>query len=133
MSSPITTPQPAGWRYGTMLFAGMAMLISGILGFIRGLTALFDNTLFVSTPRYVFAFDVTTWGWIHLVWGVALAVVGGLILAGRPIGRVLGLAPVTIAIVMNFASMPLYPFWSVSLLILNAFVIWALCTAVVPD
>ena len=133
MSSPITTPQPRGWRYGTVLFAGMFLLISGVLGALRGLATLFNNTLYVSTPKYIFAFNVTTWGWIHLVWGVVLVVIGGLILAERPIGRILALVPVTIAILINFASMPLYPFWSVALLVFNAIVIWALCTAEFRD
>ena len=116
-----------------MLFAGMFLLISGVLGALRGLATLFNNTLYVSTPKYIFAFNVTTWGWIHLVWGVVLVVIGGLILAERPIGRILALVPVTIAILINFASMPLYPFWSVALLVFNAIVIWALCTAEFRD
>ncbi|WP_256792170.1 hypothetical protein [Terrabacter sp. Ter38] len=133
-SSPITAPtRPHGWRYGTVLFAGTVLLIVGILEFLRGLSALFDNTLYVNTPRYIFAFDVTAWGWIHLVWGIVLVVIGGLILAERPIGRILGLVPVSISMVLNFASLPVYPLWSIVLLTLDALVIWALCTAGFAD
>ena len=129
-SSPISTPtRPHGWKYGTVLFVGTLLLISGVLEFLRGLSALFDNTLYVNTPKYILAFDTTAWGWIHLVWGVVLVVIGGLILAERPIGRILALVPVALAMVLNFASLPLYPFWSIVLLALNGLIIWALCTA----
>ena len=98
------------------------MVVVGILEFLRGLTALFENTLFVNTPKYVFAFDVTTWGWLHLIWGVVLAAVGGAILAGRLIGRIVGLSIVTIALVL-----PVYPLWSIILIALCVFIMWALC------
>ena len=93
-SSPISTPDPTARlevRDGAV--RGTLLLISGVLEFLRGLSALFDNTLYVNTPKYILAFDTTAWGWIHLVWGVVLVVVGGLILAERPIGRILALVP----------------------------------------
>src|SRR3546814_4971144 len=93
---------------------------SDLLEFLRGLTALFENTLFVNTPKYVFAFDVTTWGWLHLIWGVVLAAVGGAILAGRLIGRIVGLSIVTIALVLNFVSLPVYPLWLIILIALSS-------------
>ncbi|WP_331926937.1 DUF7144 family membrane protein [Intrasporangium sp.] len=110
-----------------VVFAGMLMVVVGLLEFLRGLTALFENTLFVNTPKYVFAFDVTTWGWLHLIWGVVLAAVGGAILAGRLIGRIVGLSIVTIALVLNFVSLPTYPLWSIVLIALCVFIMWALC------
>lgn len=127
------SPQPLGWAYGTVLAAGTVMLIGGILEFLRGLTALFTNTLYVSTPKYVFELNVTTWGWVHLIWGIVLVAAGGLILSGRTLGRILGLVPASVAVILNFMSMPLYPLWSTVLLAINVFVIWALCTAESPS
>jgi hypothetical protein len=116
-----------------VLAAGTVMLIGGILEFLRGLTALFTNTLYVSTPKYVFELNVTTWGWVHLIWGIVLVAAGGLILSGRTLGRILGLVPASVAVILNFMSMPLYPLWSTVLLAINVFVIWALCTAESPS
>ena len=126
-STSSTTPTRRGWGHGLVMFAGIMMVVVGILEFLRGLTALFENTLFVNTPKYVFAFDVTTWGWLHLIWGVVLAAVGGAILAGRLIGRIVGLSIVTIALVLNFVSLPTYPLWSIVLIALCVFIMWALC------
>ncbi len=126
-SNASDTPTRRGWGHGLVMFAGILMVVVGILEFLRGLTALFENTLFVNTPKYVFAFDVTTWGWLHLIWGVVLAAVGGAILAGRLIGRIVGLSIVTIALVLNFVSLPVYPLWSIILIALCVFIMWALC------
>ena len=126
-SNASDTPTRRGWGHGLVMFAGILMVVVGILEFLRGLTALFENTLFVNTPKYVFAFDVTTWGWLHLIWGVILAAVGGAILAGRLIGRIVGLSIVTIALVLNFVSLPVYPLWSIILIALCVFIMWALC------
>ena len=126
-STSSNTETRRGWGHGVVLFAGTLMLVLGILEFIRGLTALFENTLFVNTPEYIFALDVTTWGWLHLIWGVVLAAVGGAILAGRLVGRIVGLSIVTIAMVLNFVSLPIYPLWSVVMIALCIFIMWALC------
>ncbi|HKX66127.1 MAG TPA: hypothetical protein VJN29_02795 [Intrasporangium sp.] len=126
-STSANTETRRGWGHGVVLFAGTLMLVLGILEFLRGLTALFENTLFVNTPDYIFALDVTTWGWLHLIWGVVLAAVGGAILAGRLVGRIVGLSIVTIAMVLNFVSLPIYPLWSVVMIALCIFIMWALC------
>jgi len=126
-STSSNTETRRGWGHGVVLFAGTLMLVLGILEFLRGLTALFENTLFVNTPDYIFAFDVTTWGWLHLIWGVVLAAVGGAILSGRLVGRIVGLSIVTIAMVLNFTSLPIYPLWSIVMIALCILIMWALC------
>ena len=126
-STSSTTPTRRGWGHGMVMFAGTLMLVLGILEVLRGLTALFENTLFVGTPNYIFAFDVTTWGWLHLIWGIVLGLVGAAIITGRLIGRIVGLAIVTIALVLNFVSLPTYPLWSVIMIALCVLIMWALC------
>lgn len=112
-----------------MFLAGTLMAVSGIFQALRGLIALFNNTLYVNTPKYIFEFNVTAWGWLHLIWGVVLVVVGVLVIRNRLIGRVMGIAIVTIAAVLSFMSLPLYPVLSLLLIVLNVFTIMALCTA----
>src|SRR5688500_1246724 len=87
-----TDDQPAGWVVGLSLFAGVMMILTGVFSAIEGLVALFQNEVYVTTPRYVFAFDLTTWGWIHLLLGVVLLAAGFGVLAGRIWGRVVGIA-----------------------------------------
>lgn len=114
------------WTYGMSFFAGILMTTLGVLESIRGLAGLFTNDIFVTTPSYVFAFDTTAWGWIHLVFGLALLITGLLIVAGKLAGRVLGIIIVGISAILNFASLPYYPIWSVVLIALDVIIIWAL-------
>src|SRR6188472_467925 len=47
--------------------AGIFMVMAGVFHFVQGLVALANDQFYVKTPDYVFQFDLTTWGWIHLV------------------------------------------------------------------
>jgi len=74
----------AGW--GTT-FAGTMMMIVGLVEFFQGLVAVINgNQFFVTTPNYVFQFNATTWGWIHLVFGIVVAVAGLFIFTGNIVG-----------------------------------------------
>ncbi|MFI0235868.1 hypothetical protein [Streptomyces sp. NPDC016845] len=112
---------------GLTIFAAVMLFISGILGFCRGLMAALEDDVFLTTRDYVFQFDLTTWGWIHMLIGaIAVAVSLGLFVA-MTWARVCGIALASLLIIANFLSIPYYPFWSMTLIALNAFIIWALC------
>ncbi|MET8687715.1 hypothetical protein ABZV77_26230 [Streptomyces sp. NPDC004732] len=112
---------------GLTVFAAVMLMIAGILGFIRGLMAVLEDKVFLSTPDYVFQFDLTTWGWIHLILGVvAIGVSAGLFQA-MAWARVLGIIIAGLLMIANFLSIPYYPFWSLTLIAVNGFVIWGLC------
>jgi hypothetical protein len=116
------------WATGLALFAGTIMIIGGVFQAIAGLVALFQNELYVVGLNYLFSFDVTIWGWIHLLVGVLVAVAGGAVLTGRLWGRVIGIGLVTLSMIANFLFIPYYPVWSLLIIALDVFVIWALCS-----
>jgi hypothetical protein len=119
--------EPRTWKFGMMLFAGIMMVTVGVFDLIRGLVALFSNDV-LAKPDYLFAFNATTWGWIHLVIGLALIGVGLLVVAGKVIGRILGILIVFGSAMTNFASLPYAPLWSTLTLAIDILVIWALAT-----
>jgi hypothetical protein len=41
----------------------------------------------VRTPQYVYAFDLTAWGWVHPLLGVVMAVAGVVVVRGQAWGR----------------------------------------------
>jgi hypothetical protein len=49
--------------------------------------AIFENEFYVATRNYLFQFDATTWGWIHLVVGLVVAFAGWGLLSGRTWAR----------------------------------------------
>jgi hypothetical protein len=118
--------EASGWAVGFVLFAGIMMLMSGIFQAFAGLVALFENEFYVATRNYLFQFDATTWGWIHLVGGVVVALAGFAVMGGRTWGRVVGITLAVLSAIVNFAFIPYYPFWSLLVIALDVFVIWAL-------
>jgi hypothetical protein len=116
----------SGAAVGLILFAATIMIMAGTFQAIQGLVAIFENEVYVATPNYLFQFDLTTWGWIHLLIGVVVAFAGGAVLSGRVWGRTVGIALAVLSAILNFLFIPYYPFWSLLVITLNVFVIWAL-------
>ncbi|WP_035846449.1 DUF7144 family membrane protein [Kitasatospora azatica] len=112
---------------GLVVFAATMLAIAGLLNIFRGIMAIAEDDVFVRTPNYVFKFSLTSWGWIHLVLGVlALGVTVGLLRLALW-ARTVGVLVAALLIVANFLSIPYYPFWSIIVIAICAFVIWGLC------
>ena len=103
------------------------MIIGGVFNAMEGIVALARNEIYVATPRYLFAFDLTTWGWIQLILGIVVAIAGVGVITGQLWGRLVGITLAALSMLANFAFIPYYPVWSLSIIALNVFVIWALC------
>jgi hypothetical protein len=114
------------WAVGLIAFAGILMLMAGGFELMSGLVAIFQDDFYASTPNYVFQFDVSTWGWIHLILGAVLILGGIGVLSGWMAGRIIGVVLAVLSAMANFAFIPYYPFWSFAVIILDVFVIWAL-------
>ncbi|OEJ50122.1 DUF7144 family membrane protein [Streptomyces agglomeratus] len=121
------TDTPTGRGSGLVIFAAVLLLVVGILDVLRGIMAIAEDDVFVSTPNYVFQFDLTSWGWIHLIFGaLAICVSAGLFKAAVW-ARVVGVGLSGLLIIANFLSLPYYPVWSILAIAMYTFVIWGLC------
>jgi hypothetical protein len=118
--------EPSGGAVGLVVFAAIMMIMIGVFHAISGLAALFDDTFYVATPNYLLEFDVTTWGWIHLIAGILVALAGVALFSGQTWARVVGIMLAFLSAIANFAFIPYYPVWSLLMIALNVFVIWAL-------
>ncbi|MGW4564417.1 DUF7144 family membrane protein [Streptomyces sp. NPDC004561] len=115
------------WATGLTAFGAVMLLLVGVLDIFRGIMAIAQDDVFLTTRNYVFKFSLTGWGWIHLILGVvALLVCYGLFRVAMW-ARVSGVAIASLVILANFLSLPYYPVWSIVLIALSAFIIWALC------
>src|SRR4051812_34944749 len=84
-------------------FAGAMLMIVGLYQFFQGLVALVNgNDFFVNTPRYVFQLNTSTWGWVHLVLGIVVAVAGLFIFAGNIVARSAGILLAGLQALVNF-------------------------------
>jgi hypothetical protein len=120
-------PHRADAVVGLVLFAGVMMLVNGVLEILQGIVAVSRDSIYVTTPHYTFEFNLTAWGWIHIVWGLILAVVGYGVVRGAPWARVVAILVVAISLGLNFIFLPYYPLWSLVVIAIDGFVLWALC------
>jgi hypothetical protein len=126
-SSPARRAQgePSGAAVGFILFAAVMMIMAGVFQAIQGLVGIFENEFYVPTRNYLFQFDATTWGWTHLLVGLLVAFAGWGLLSGRTWARTVAITLAVISAIANFAFIPYYPFWSLTVITLDIFVIWA--------
>ncbi|GIH95728.1 hypothetical protein ACFFMN_01665 [Planobispora siamensis] len=128
MANRSYTDKPvSGWVMGFALFAAVMMMMVGIFQAIEGLAAVLENEFYVVAPNYVYQVDVTVWGWIHLVLGIVLAVAGWGVLSAQMWARIVGIAAAALSAIANFFFIPYYPVWSILIIVIDVFVIWALC------
>lgn len=107
--------------------AAVLMTFGGIMAIFEGISAIAKDDIFITTPNFTYAFSLTGWGWIHLILG-ALALVAGLALfTGATWARVTGVVLAGLGMISNFVWLPYAPVWSITLMIIYGFVIWALC------
>jgi hypothetical protein len=121
-----TTGEISGWAVGFIAFAAMMMLLIGGFQVFAGLVALLDNSFFVAPREYFTDFNVDTWGWVHLVWGIIVFGAGLGLLGGVVWARILTVVLALITAIVNFAFIPYYPVWSIIVIALCIGVIWAL-------
>ena len=121
-----SAPPQTGW-VGWIVFAGTMMMILGVLHAIQGLVAIFnDDYYLVGKSGLTVHLDYTTWGWTHLIGGIIIVLAGMGVLAGRTWARGVGVALAGLSALVNFAFIAAYPFWSVIVIAIDIFVIFAL-------
>ena len=98
--------QTSGWAVGLILFAAILMIMTGVFQALEGLIAIFQNEFYVATRNYLFQFDATTWGWIHLVVGLVVAFAGWGLLSGRTWARALAITLAVLSAIANFLFIP---------------------------
>ena len=116
----------SGWAVGFVFFAAALMLMMGSFHIIEGLVAVINDKFYVVRPDYSLEFDVSTWGWIHMIGGVVLIVAGFGLISGSQLARIVTIVLAAISIVWNFFSIPYYPIWSIIMIAMGIGVIWAL-------
>ena len=119
--------------FGVTSFAGIMLVTLAVFQIMQGIAAVANDKVYVRGLSYTYEFDVTAWGWIHIVVGAIALATGIGILAGQTWGRIAGICVAVVVAVSNFAFLPYYPLWSIVIIAFSGFVIWALCVQVSHD
>lgn len=117
--------QYGGRRAGAVAFAGVMLIMVGFMQLIEGIVALMNDTFYVRTPNYVFQFDVTAWGWVHILIAILVAAAGFGLFTGAMWARTVAVIAASVSLLGNFAWLPHYPIWGLALMALDVFIIWA--------
>jgi hypothetical protein len=117
---------PARGLAGMVAFAGIMLALIGFMDILQGVTALFNDEYFAVRGGDLLVLDFTAWGWITLIWGVALVAAGFGLLSGRGGARIFALIVVFINMLLQIAFLASYPIWSTIIIALDVFVLYAL-------
>jgi hypothetical protein len=126
-SRPATeTEQASGWALGVIAFAATMMVLIGIFQAIAGFVAIVDDEFYVVARNYTFDLDVSAWGWLHLLIGLAVLATGLGLFARQAWAAMTAIFLAMLSAISNFFFIPYYPIWALLVIGLNVWVIWAL-------
>jgi hypothetical protein len=113
---------------GWITFAGVLMIVVGALDFIQGLIAVVRDKYYALTPNQIIVFDVSTWGWITLIWGIIVVFAGFSLIWGRPWARwfTIVVGCLSFLVQLSFLGGSQAPLWSLTVLALTIVVLYAL-------
>ncbi|MFI8100616.1 hypothetical protein [Streptomyces sp. NPDC086023] len=124
--TPGGPPVNSSWVSGGVTFAGILLLINGALAVLQGIAAIAEDDIYARFGDYIYKINLTGWGWILLIMGVLALVAGWGVLSGAGWGRLIGIGLASLSMVLQFLFLPYQPLWSIIMIGINIFVIWAL-------
>ncbi|GAB17444.1 hypothetical protein GOEFS_033_00060 [Gordonia effusa NBRC 100432] len=125
-----TSPSPVknGFAAGITIGAAALLFVASLLAVFQGISAIANDDVFIAGPEYIYSFDLTAWGWIHLILGIiGIAVSFGLAL-GSAWARVAAIIIASLSIIAQFLWLPYYPLWAILVIAVDILVIWAVST-----
>ncbi len=114
----------AGW----IVFAAAMMMVIGSIDFIEGLIAVIRKEYYVVTPSQIIVFNMTTWGWLTLIWGIVLFLAGMALWSGQSWARWFAIVACSINVLgqLSWLGSGAYPVWTLTAIALGIIVIYAL-------
>ena len=112
---------------GWIAFGGWVMILIGFLDFFEGLIAVIRDQYYVLTKEQIIVFDMTTWGWIMMIWGVIVLLAGLGLLGGSSWARWFTIVVGIIGVVgqLSWLGASAYPLWALTVIGLYIVVLYA--------
>jgi hypothetical protein len=110
---------------GWWVFAGILLLVAGLLNIVWGIAAIGDSKFFTEEATYILS-GLNTWGWIILILGVTEMIAAFSLWSGGEFGRWFGIFVAALNSVAALLSIPAYPFWSLAVFALSIIIIYKL-------
>ena len=110
---------------GWLTFAGVLLLIVGVMNFIGGIGAIDDSKFFVGNATYVVG-DLNTWGWVILILGSVQVLTAFGLFARNGFARVVGVVFASLAAMASLLMLPAFPLWALALFTMDVLIIYGL-------
>ncbi|GAA4132126.1 hypothetical protein GCM10022285_22250 [Streptomyces tunisiensis] len=107
--------------------AAFLMVFGGVMAVFEGIAAIARDDVFVTTPNFTYSFSLTGWGWVHLILGALVVAAGLALFKGATWARAVGVGLAGLSMIAHFVWLPYQPVWSIVLIVIDGFIIWALC------
>ncbi|NYJ06922.1 DUF7144 family membrane protein [Petropleomorpha daqingensis] len=113
----------SGWAW----FTGGLMGLVGVFQVIFGITALAHAATYsVPSSGLVIDASYTTWGWVHLLLGLAFLAAGGGLAFGQTWARIVGVALAVLSGLVMFTFLPAAPVAAALIIAIDVLLIWAI-------
>ncbi len=114
----------AGW----VAFAGLLLMVIGGLDFLQGLVAVIRDQYYIVGDNGALVLDVSQWGWIMMIWGVVLALVGYGLVSAASWARWVAIVVVGLNFIaqLGYDGSSGYTLWSLTVIALNIIILYAL-------
>jgi hypothetical protein len=110
----------AGW----LTFAGVMFIIAGAANIIWGIAAL-DGKEYLPESGLLFS-TLTFWGWIAILWGIAVLAGSYLLLSRSPSGPAAGVVLATVSAIFWLFALPVLPIFAMTAILIDALIIYGL-------
>jgi len=118
-----TTARRSGW----VTFAGVIALVVGGYNALSGIAAIVDdNSVASQVHKVLYGISLSFWGWIWLIAGALQLLAGVLILQRKEWGLALGVAIAGLSALFTVFVVFVFPQWAITVLILDALVLYGL-------
>ena len=118
---------PRAWS-GWIGFAALMMMIIGAIDFFQGLIAVIRKEYYAFTPQGLIIFNVTTWGWLAMILGIIMFLVGLGLAGGAGWARWVAIILIAVNLLgtLGWLGNSSTPIWSLTLVALQIIVFYAL-------
>jgi hypothetical protein len=110
-------------RSGWVTFAGVMLAIAAAFDFIWAMTAFANDDYFINNLLFG---DLTAWGVLYLIGAGLLAMTSYLVFRRSALGQMLGVFLAAVNAVGALLTAGAYPVWSISIMVVDALVIYGL-------
>src|SRR5262245_46965815 len=113
---------------GWIGFAGLMLMILGAIDFFEGLIAVIRGEYYAFTSQGLIIFDTTTWGWLAMIMGVVLFLVGLGLTGGASWARWVAIVLLVVNLLGNigWVGSSQHQIWALTVVALEIIVLYAL-------